>query len=298
MSARKADVRGSWVALVTPFRGGRLDDGALRRLVERQIAGGTDGIVVAGSTGESATLSDLERQSLVELACGLAGRRVPVFAGVGTNATGQSVALARAAARAGADGLMAVTPYYNRPSPAGLVRHFGAIAAATDLPLMLYNVPSRTALDLQPSTVAEIAEHHPNVVAIKETVCTRERYAALLERTPLAVLCGEDHAIADAMAWGASGAVSVLANLLPERVAGLVRAAGPGGDPAQARALAEDLAPAGRLLFLESNPAPLKSALAHLGLCEEELRLPLVPVQPELARRLRAAFAGAAPATV
>jgi len=284
-----AQPRGSWVALATPFRDGRLDFPALRRLVERQIAAGTDGIVVAGSTGEAATLSEVERSALVEFACGVAERRVPVFAGIGTNATQESVTLARAAACGGADGLMAVAPYYNRPTARGLVRHFGAIAAATDLPLMLYNVPSRTAVDLDPRTAGEIAEHHPNVVAIKETVCTKERIRALVEGTPLAVLAGEDEAVASAMAWGARGVVSVLANLLPERVAALVRAAGR-GDEREAAALAADLRPLVRLLFAETNPAPLKSALAALGLCAEDLRLPLVPVEPELAGRLREAF--------
>lgn len=295
----RLELQGSWTALATPFQDGRIDFDALRRLIERQIAGGTRGLVIGGTTGESATLSDLERRALVEFACGAAARRIPVFAGVGTNATAQSVSLARAAAGAGADGLMVVTPYYNRPTQRGLAQHFGLIAAATELPVMLYNVPSRTAVDLEPATAGEIAEHHSNVVAIKETVCTKERVRALVERTPLTVLCGEDHAVLSTMGWGAKGVVSVLANLLPERVAELVRAASPApplpmGDARRAAALTEELAPLIRLLFAEPNPAPLKGALAAAGLCRAELRLPLVPVEPDLARRLGEAFGGAA----
>lgn len=295
----KLELAGSWVALATPFRDGRIDFQALRRLIGRQVEGGTRGIVIGGTTGEAATLSDTERRALVEFACGEAERRIPVLAGVGTNSTAQSVALARAAAGAGAAGLMVVTPYYNRPTQRGLARHFGVIAAATELPVMLYNVPSRTAVDLEPTTAGEIAEHHPTVVAIKETVCTEERIRALVQRTPLTVLSGEDHAVVSTMAWGAKGVVSVLANLLPARVAELVRAAAPAppvatGDARLAAALSQELLPLIRLLFAESNPAPLKCALAALGLCRDELRLPLVPVEPELARRLRAAFVGEA----
>lgn len=273
-------VSGCFVALPTPFRNGGIDYTSLSALIERQVEGGADGLVVVGTTGEAATLTTDERRAVIEFSTGTVRGRVPVYAGVGTNCTAQTVELARAAEAARADGLLVVTPYYNKPTQRGLQHHFGQVAGASTLPLMLYNVPSRTAVDLLPETVGLIAREHANVVAVKETICTEKRIRALSEESGLDVFSGEDARIADCMQWGGRGTVSVVANLFPAEVAELVRTAVPGGDEQRAAELVELLAPIIRCLFLETNPAPLKAALSLLGLCEADLRAPLVPVEP------------------
>jgi len=280
--------QGSLTALPTPFRGGELDFRRFADLIERQIAAGTDGLVVAGTTGEAATLSPTERRSLFTYAVGVTRRRVPLLAGVGTNATRSTLELALCARDAGADGCLVVTPYYNRPSQAGLAHHFETVARHARLPVVLYNVPSRTSVALAPETTLALAERLPNVVAIKEAT-TPERVAELALHDTIDVLCGDDAWIADGMHAGARGVIGVVANLLPESVAALVRACR-AGDEQRAAARVEEQAPLVRALFLESNPAPLKHALALLGLAEEELRSPLVPVAVETGRRIEEAL--------
>lgn len=272
--------RGSWVALPTPFRDGELDLAALRRLIDRHAAGGTDGVVVGGTTGEPPTLTEAERRRALEVAVEHAAGRLPVMAGVGTNATRTTVELARFAEGAGAASLLVVTPYYNRPGRTGLVRHFGAVAEVTRLPVVLYNVPKRTGVDLLPDAAAEIGGRHANVVAIKEASGTLERARDLRRRAPeLDLICGEDGLIADFRALGAVGAISVVGNVAPDDTAELVRQAGPEGDSRRAAEAAERLGPLVRALSLETNPVPVKAALALLGLCTEEVRLPLVPLE-------------------
>jgi 4-hydroxy-tetrahydrodipicolinate synthase len=281
---------GSLVAMPTPFRDGGVDHAAFRRLTERQIAGGSDGLVVSGTTGESATLSAVERIALFEYAAGTVHGRVPVIAGVGSSDTRVACELARNAASVGADGLLVSTPSYSRPSQEGLRRHFGEIAAATELPLCLYNVPSRTAVDLLPATIAAIQAECPRVVAIKEAATSLARMKELVALGTLDVLAGEDAWIADGMQLGAVGVVGVVANLVPKEVATLVHAFDATDDPPQAPKLVEFLAPLIQALFLESNPAPLKAALARLGLCREDLRLPLVPVSDGTRKRIEGAL--------
>lgn len=276
-------LQGSYVALATPFRDGAIDYSAFSGLIERQVAARSDGLVVAGTTGESATLDSAEYRALVEFTRGAVRGRLPVLIGVGTNATRETVERARIAESSGADGLLVVTPYYNRPGQRGLLAHFAAVAQTTRLPIVLYNIPKRTGCDLEPATAAALAATHPNIVAIKETVCTKERFAALIE-AGLAVFTGEDTFLADGMQWGASGAISVIGNLRPAQVAELLRCAVPGGDANRAAAFVEELAPLIDALGLESNPAPLKHALEALGLASGELRLPLVSVTEETAR--------------
>jgi 4-hydroxy-tetrahydrodipicolinate synthase len=285
--------RGSLVALPTPFRGGAIDYPALRVQVERLIRAGSDGLVPAGTTGEAAALDPEERSAVVAFTVGCARGRVPVLAGVGAGSTALTSALAREAEAAGADGVLVVTPPYSRPTQRGLAAHFGAVAAATRLPIVLYNVPARTAVDLLPETAGAIAAARPNVVAIKEASGSLERIDALVALGTLDVLCGEDAAIADCMQRGALGVIGVVANLAPRRVAELVRAAAPGGDARRAAELVEALAPLVRALFCETNPAPLKAALELMGLSSGELRLPLVPIAPESRERVVAALAAA-----
>lgn len=272
-------LEGSYVALPTPFGDERVDLDAFSDLVDEHVAAGTDGIVVCGTTGESATLNEYERRSLIHAAVDFARGRIAVMAGVGTNCTRSTVEMARFAVSSGVDSLLVVTPYYNKPSPKGLLLHYGAVAEAVDAPLVLYNVPSRTGLDLTPALAAEIASRFRNVVAIKEATTKVERVAEL-SAAGLAVLCGEDGCLPEFVAAGAAGAVSVVGNLLPAEVAEFLRVARPGGAPARAQVLWERIAPLTRALFIETNPVPLKAALARLGRCSADVRPPLAPLEP------------------
>ncbi len=284
--------RGSWVALPTPFRDGHVDYPALQRLIEFQIKGRSDGIVPTGSTGEAVTLSPRERISVIEFCAGVASGRIPVLAGVGSSDTQLSCELALAAQRAGAQGVLVSTPAYNKPTQRGLARHFGAIAAASTLPVALYNIPARTGVDLLPATVDAIVAEHPSVVAIKEASASIERIRELVALGSVDVLCGEDAWIADAIHLGAIGVIGVVANVVPERVRELVHAL-LDGDARRAPHLVESLAPLVRAMFVEPNPVPVKAALELLGLCSSEVRLPLVPLERENAEELRNALLGA-----
>ncbi len=272
-------MRGSLVALPTPFDGEGTDLKAFQEMIDFHVEHGTHGIVVAGTTGEASTLSEHERRSLIHAAIEFAAGRIPVIAGVGTNSTLETVELARFAGACGADALLVVTPYYNRPSRTGLLRHFGAIADVTGTPIVLYNVPGRTGTDLDPGLAAELSRAHENIVAIKEATNSIQRAREVIENTDLAVFCGEDSSIADFMQLGAAGAISVAANLVPDEVAELVEAARPGGDSVRAAELVEFLAPLVRDLFIEVNPVPLKAALARLKRCSGSVRAPLAELE-------------------
>lgn len=280
--------QGSYVALPTPFRHGELDLPALDALIEFHVDAGTDGLVVCGTTGESATLADHERRAVVERALARARGRLPVVAGVGTNDTRTTLEHARHAARAGADALLVVTPYYNRPSPEGLFLHFAAVAESVDTPVVLYNVPARTGVDLAPETALRIALAFPHVVAVKEALASTERVRRLLGETPLGVLCGDDASIADFVSLGALGVIGVVNNVVPREVAELVRCAAPGGDSVRAADLVEFLRPLARDLFVESNPVPVKTALAWMRSdMTSDVRLPLAPLTEASRERLR-----------
>jgi 4-hydroxy-tetrahydrodipicolinate synthase len=280
--------QGSYVALPTPFREGQLDLEAFRKLIDWHAARGTDGIVVAGTTGEGATLTEDERSKLFEAAVAHARGRFPVIAGVGTNCTRTTVEYARAAVANRVDGLLVVTPYYNKPGRRGLVLHFSAVAEAVGAPIVLYNVPSRTGIDMAPEVVAEVGRRFPHVVAVKEALPSTERVKRLVDETDVAVLCGEDASIADFMELGAVGVIGVVNNVVPEKVAALVRESAPGGDSVRAAGLVEEIAPLVRDLFIESNPVPVKAALAMLGLCRDEVRLPLALMEEANQRKLEA----------
>lgn len=277
---------GSYVALPSPFHEGRLDLDAFEELIEFHAAHGTDGIVVAGTTGESTTMNEFERRSLIHAAVDFSRGRLPIVAGVGTNCTQSTVELARFADNSGVDGLMIVTPYYNRPSRRGLLTHFGRVADATDSPILLYNVPARTGSDLDPDLACELAARHESIVAIKEASGEVERVARIRQASDLAVLCGEDRLMRPMALLGAVGAVNVVGNLAPDEVVELLGVSGPRGDARRADQLEEQLSSLIRALFIEVNPVPLKAALAHLGRCREEVRSPLAPLEDEHRRRL------------
>lgn len=277
--------RGALTALITPMRpssGGalELDEPAIVALAESQIAAGIHGLVPCGTTGEASTLSVAEHVRVVELVVKTARRRVPVVAGAGTNDTARAIELARACKAVGADATLQVTPYYNRPTQAGLVAHFRAIAEASELPVVVYNVPGRTGCDLLPETVAELAGA-PGIVGIKEATADMNRAARLREllhhRPDFALLSGDDFTVFPFLALGGHGVISVTSNVAPQWVAELCDAAAAGRWD-DARALHDRHYPLARALFSQPNPIPVKAAVALQGRCTGDLRLPLLPI--------------------
>ena len=269
--------RGVFTALVTPFRAGALDEGAFVALVERQIAAGVHGLVPVGTTGETSTLSHDEHKRVVELCVRTAAGRVPVIAGAGSNATAEAIELARHAKQVGADAALVVTPYYNRPSQEGLYRHYAAINGAVDLPLLVYNVPSRTSIDISNETLQRLSVL-PNIVGVKDA--TSDLARASLQRlmcpSDWVMLSGDDPTALGYMAHGGHGCISVTSNVAPAACAAFYNAALT-GDWTAALALQDRLVRLHRALFLDSSPAPTKFALSHLGLCTDEVRLPIAP---------------------
>ena len=269
--------KGVITALVTPFRDGEIDFAAFDALLERQIRGGVNGVVPMGTTGESATVSIDEHKAVVERCVAVAAGRVRVIAGVGSPDTKKQIDLANHAKTVGADGVLAVTPYYNRPSQEGLYRHFMALADAVEVPIVLYNVPGRTGVDLSNDTVERLAVH-PNVVGIKDATGDLARLSLMRKVTPetFAMISGDDPTYLGYLAHGGHGVISVSSNVAPEACAALSRAA-IAGDYAEALMWQDRLIRLHKALFLDNSPAPTKYALAKLGLCGEEVRLPLAP---------------------
>jgi len=275
-------------ALVTPFKNDKLDEAALRRLVDEQIAGGVDGLVPTGTTGESPTLSNEEHLRVIEVVVEAAKKRVPVIAGTGSNSTREAIEMSEAAKRVGADGLLLVTPYYNRPGQDHLYRHFKAIVEATRLPSILYNVPSRTACDLLPETIARLAEL-PEVVGVKEATGSVLRASQIVARVGdrLALLSGDDATAFPLYALGGRGVISVVSNVAPALMSAMWDAAA-AGKWAEARELHYKLLPLGEGLFVETNPIPVKAALAMMGRMTDEVRPPLYPLAQQHHDKLRA----------
>ena len=274
---------GCGTALVTPFtRTGAVDDAALRGLVRRQVDAGIHFLVPCGTTGESPTLSRAERRHVVELVLTEAAGRVPVLAGAGGYDTQGVVEVAREMHDAGAQGLLSVTPYYNKPTPEGLYQHYRAIADATPLPIVIYNVPGRTGCNVDPATLVRLATL-PTVVGVKEASGNMTQICEVCQRVPsdFIVLSGDDALTLPTMAVGARGVVSVAANEVPAEMARLVEIAGH-GDFVAAREIHSRLLPLMLVNFAEANPIPVKSALAQMGLIEEAYRLPMVPPRPEV----------------
>jgi 4-hydroxy-tetrahydrodipicolinate synthase len=275
-------------ALVTPFRRDLLDEDALRRLVDEQIAAGVDGLVPVGTTGESPTLTTQEHVHVIEVVIEAAAKRVPVIAGTGSNSTHEAIELSVAAKRAGADGLLLVTPYYNRPGQEHMFRHFRAIMQAAPLPTIVYNVPSRTASDLLPETIARLAEL-PELVGVKEATGSALRASQIIARVPerVAVLSGDDATAFPLFALGGRGVISVVSNVAPALMSAMWDAAA-AGDWNKARQLHYRLLPLGEGLFVEANPIPVKAALAMMGRITEEIRPPLYPLAESHRTKLRA----------
>ena len=280
--------RGTFTALVTPFRNGAIDFAAFEKLIENQIAAGINGIVAVGTTGESPTLSHEERQELIRLAVATAKRRCQVLAGTGSNATRHAVADTKMAEKLGADGALLVAPYYNKPSQEGLFRHFKTIADATSLPVMLYNIPGRCGVDIDCDTVTRLANECRNIVTIKEASGSVERVSELRARLPesFTVLSGDDSLTLPFMSVGAVGVVSVASNLFPAEVCALVRAH-ECGDAKLALNLHRKMFPLFKDLFIEPNPVPVKTALGWRGAMSGEVRLPLCEMSEANQVRLR-----------
>ena len=278
MSTKGRIFAGCTVALVTPFRDGAVDEVALRRLVEWQIAQGTRILSPVGTTGESPTLSHEEHERVIALVIEAAADRAMVMAGTGSNATAEAIRLTRFAACAGADAALSVAPYYNRPNQEGLYRHFAAIAEATDLPLVLYNIPGRTGRNVEPETVERLAKLGP-IVAVKEASGSLDQVSELLARTDLTILSGDDSLTLPMLSVGAEGVVSVVGNLVPQDVAAMVRLTKAVGWMRRGDGTLRWLFPLSRdLLSLAPNPIPVKAALSLLGRCSSEVRLPLCPL--------------------
>jgi 4-hydroxy-tetrahydrodipicolinate synthase len=285
-------LRGSNVALVTPFRGGAVDEAALRALARWQLEQGSDGLVPCGTTGEGATLTPDEADRVVRICVEEArahGKGAPVIAGVGSNSTARTIENARRAKEQGADAALVVTPYYNKPTQEGLFRHFEEVAQKGGLPVVLYNVPSRTGVDMTAETVGRLAKV-PGITGVKEASGSIVRVAEIRERAPnLAILAGDDMFTLATLAMGGQGVISVVANVAPRDLASLCDSFA-GGDLPSAQAAMQRFTPLARAMFVETNPLPVKYALWRLGRIENELRLPLVPLSPDGATKVDAAL--------
>jgi 4-hydroxy-tetrahydrodipicolinate synthase len=281
---------GSLVAIVTPFKKGKVDEKALGDLIDWQIAQGTHGIVPCGTTGESATLTHEEHERVVAFTIEAAKRRVPVIAGAGSNSTDEAITLTKHAKKAGADGALLITPYYNKPTQEGLYRHYKAVAEAVDLPIMLYNIPGRTSVNMLPPTVARLSSFK-NIVAIKEGSGSLQQVSDIIQACGerMTVLSGDDALTLPMMAVGARGVITVTANVAPKDMAKMVDAFA-AGKLAEARKLHYKMSPLFAALFYETNPIPVKEALGMMGKCSAELRLPLCPMAADTREKLSRAL--------
>lgn len=284
--------RGAFVAIVTPFIDGKLDEQGLQDLIEFQIAGGTHGIVPCGTTGESATMSHAEHHRVVELTIKTVAGRVPVLAGTGSNSTSESIELTRAAKEAGADGALMITPYYNKPSQEGLYQHFKAVAEAVDIPIILYNVPSRTAVNMLPETVARCAQI-ANIVGVKEATADLNQISQVIRLCPkdFAVMSGDDFTSMPTVMIGGTGVISVTSNVAPRDMAAMMDAA-LAGDIARAQELHYKLLPLMQAMFIDTNPVPAKTSLAMMGKIKSGLpRLPLYKMNEANEEKLKKVLA-------
>jgi 4-hydroxy-tetrahydrodipicolinate synthase len=288
----KKSFEGSIVAMVTPFRDGKVDEVKIRELVQFHVKNGTDAIVPCGTTGESPTLSHAEHKRVVEVTIEAAAGQIPVIAGTGSNSTAEAIELTQHAKQAGADGVLMVCPYYNKPTQAGLVAHYKAVAAAVDIPIIMYNIPGRTGVNMLTETVAALAEL-PNIVGMKEASGSLEQMTEVISLCGdrLTVVSGDDTLTLPLMAVGGKGVISVVANVVPKETAEMTRAA-LNGDWKRAKELHLRLFPLCKAMFYETNPIPVKTAMQLLGRLNGELRLPLCPMsqanRDKLQKALRA----------
>ncbi len=271
--------RGAMVAIVTPFNEGEVDYDTLGRLIDFQIENGTDAIVPCGTTGESPTLSHKEHDRVVEFTVEKVNRRVKVIAGAGSNSTREALRLTTHAQAVGADGALVITPYYNKPTQLGLIEHFGKIARETDIPLVLYNVPGRTGVKLEPETIAELSTLE-NIVAVKEACGSVDQVNKILNLCDITVISGDDSLTLPMMAVGGQGVISVAANIVPGAVSKMVHSALEGRWD-EARKDHYELYSLFNMMFIETNPIPVKTALAMMGKVKEEFRLPLCGLSSE-----------------
>ncbi len=281
--------QGSIVALVTPFNGGKVDEAKLRELVEMHVAQGTDGIVPCGTTGESPTLSHDEHRRVVEIVIEAARGRLHVIAGTGSNATSEAIDLTRHAKKAGATGALVVNPYYNRPTQEGLYRHFRAVAEAVDIPILVYNIAGRTAVNVETDTLARLVKDCPNIVGVKEASGSLDQMTqVILACGPdFSVLSGDDNITLPLMSVGGRGVISVVANIVPRETVEMTHAA-LAGDWKLARDLHLKLFPLSRAMFLETNPIPVKEAMGMMGMLKPEFRLPMCSMGAANRERLKA----------
>jgi 4-hydroxy-tetrahydrodipicolinate synthase len=284
-----AKFQGSFVALVTPFRNGNVDEPKLRELVEFHVTHGTDGIIPCGTTGESPTLSHDEHKRVVEVVMEAARGRIKVVPGTGSNSTAEAVELTRHAERAGAAGALVVNPYYNRPTQEGLYRHFRAVAEAVAIPILVYNIQSRTAVNVETATLERLVRDAKNVAGVKEASGSLDQMSQVIAACgpDFSVLSGDDNITLPLLAIGGHGVVSVIANILPRETAEMVHAA-LDGDWKRARDLHYRLFPLARAAFLETNPIPIKEAMGMAGMIEPEFRLPMCRMSDANRERLRA----------
>lgn len=279
---------GSYVAIVTPFLDGKVDEATLRKLVDYQIEKGTDGIVPCGTSGESATLTHEEHCQVIDIVIDQTKGRVPVVAGAGSNSTHETVYLTEHAKKAGADGALLITPYYNKPSQEGLYKHYKYVAERVDIPIIMYNVPGRTACNMMPETVIKLSEI-PNIVSIKEASGSMDQAAEIISNTAddFGLLAGEDSLIYPLLSIGSNGVISASVNACPAEVAEMYDAF-VAGNVERAKELHFKLLPLFNSFFIETNPVPVKKALELMGLIGPEVRLPLVEMTPEGTAKMKA----------
>ncbi len=284
-------LHGSIVAIVTPFRNGQVDEGALRKLIEFQIESGTHGIVPCGTTGESPTLTHEEHEYVIELTVKAVKKRVPVIAGTGSNSTDEAIRLTRFAEKVGADAVLSVVPYYNKPTQEGLYLHFKQIASEVNIPIILYNIPGRSGVNMTPETIARLAKDCKNIVGVKEATGSLQQASKILYLCGMdfVLLSGEDAINFPLLAVGGKGFITVTANVAPKDVAELYNTF-MRGEFSQSRELHYKLLPLNEAMFIETNPIPVKAALSIMGKIRGEFRLPLCPMAPANYEKLKTAL--------
>ena len=283
--------KGSMTAIVTPFRDGKIDEEKLSELVEFQIKNKTSALVPCGTTGESATLSWAEHERVIEIVIEASGKRVPVIAGTGSNSTEEAVMLTKQAAKSGADATLHVSPYYNRPTQKGLYLHFKAVSECADIPVILYNIASRTGVNIEPETIARLASECENIVGVKEASGSLEQMSRIKALCPqnFALISGDDALTLPVLAIGGTGVISVVSNIIPKDVANMVEAFEK-GNLKKAQELHYKILPLIKAIFIETNPIPVKTAMGLLKMCAPDLRLPLCGMSPENLEKLRKAL--------
>lgn len=284
-------IKGSIVALVTPFKNGHIDEKKINELIEFQIKNGTSAIVPCGTTGESPTLSTAEHERVIEICIAAANKRIPVIAGTGSNSTAEAVSLTEHAAKSGADAALIVGPYYNKPSQEGMYLHFKEIANSVDIPIILYNIPGRTASNIEPTTMARLANDCKNIIGVKEASGSLDQMATVKRLCPknFILLSGDDSLTLPLLSIGGVGVISVVANIVPKEVDRLIEAFEK-GDIKKAEEIHYKLLPLVKAMFIETNPVPVKTVMGLLGMCSPDVRLPLCAMSDSNLAKLKTAL--------